>query len=59
MKHAPMCGSIQVRQPSGRWGTRDRPPIRTIDIQAGEHLITAASPLADDLRQALDLIHER
>ena len=30
---------------------------RTIDIQAVEHVITAASPLPDDLRQALDLTH--
>jgi len=30
---------------------------RTIDVQAGEHVITVASPLPDDLRQALDLIH--
>jgi transposase len=30
---------------------------RTIQIQAGQHLITAASPLPDDLRQALDQIH--
>jgi len=44
-----MRGSIPVRQPSGRCGTRDRPPIRTIDIQVGEHVITAASPLPDDL----------
>jgi hypothetical protein len=32
---------------------------RTIDIQAGEHVITAASPLPDDLRQALNIIHGR
>jgi hypothetical protein len=44
-----MRGSIPVRQPSGRCGTRDRPPIRTIDIEVGEHVITAASPLPDDL----------
>jgi len=44
-----MHGNIPVRQPSGRCGTRDRPPIRTIDIQVGEHVITAASPLPDDL----------
>jgi hypothetical protein len=29
---------------------------RTIDIQAGPHTITAASPLPDDLRQALEAI---
>ncbi len=32
---------------------------RTIEIQAGDHLITAASPLPDDMRQALDQIHGR
>jgi hypothetical protein len=32
---------------------------RTIDIQAGEHVLTAASPLPDDLRQALNIIHGR
>lgn len=32
---------------------------RTIEIQAGEQIITAASPLPDDLRQALDQIHGR
>ena len=31
---------------------------RTIEIQAGPHTITA-DPLPDDLRQALDRIHER
>ena len=30
---------------------------RTIKIQAGEHTITAADPLTDDLRGALDRIH--
>jgi hypothetical protein len=32
---------------------------RTIEIQAGEHTITAADPLPDDLRQALDRINEQ
>jgi hypothetical protein len=32
---------------------------RTIQIQAGTHTITAADPLPDDLRQALDHIHHR
>ena len=32
---------------------------RTIEIQAGEHTITAADPLPDDLRQALARINER
>ena len=30
---------------------------RTIQIQAGQHIITAADPLPDDLRQALDAIN--
>ena len=32
---------------------------RTITIQAGPHTITAADPLPDDLRQAIDHIHGR
>jgi len=32
---------------------------RTIQIQAGPHTITAADPVPDDLRQALDQIHGR
>jgi len=32
---------------------------RTIEIQAGAHTITAADPLSDDLRQALDRINRR
>jgi len=30
---------------------------RTVKIQAGQHVITAADPLSDDLRQALDAIN--
>ena len=30
---------------------------QTIEIQAGDHTITAADPLPDDLRDALDRIH--
>jgi hypothetical protein len=30
---------------------------RTITIQAGDHTITAADPLPDELRTALDAIH--
>ena len=30
---------------------------RTIQIQAGDHLITAADPLPDDLRQAIEAIN--
>jgi hypothetical protein len=32
---------------------------RTIEIQAGQHAITAAAPLPADLRVALDQIHGR
>jgi len=32
---------------------------RTIQIQAGPHTFTAADPIPDDLRQALDQIHGR
>jgi DDE family transposase len=32
---------------------------RTIQIQAGDHVITAADPTPDDLRQALHAIHSR
>jgi hypothetical protein len=32
---------------------------RTVEIQAGAHTITAADPLPDDLRDALDRIHGR
>jgi hypothetical protein len=32
---------------------------RTIEIQAGAHVITAADPLPDDLREALDRIYGR
>ena len=32
---------------------------RTIEIQAGDHTLTAADPLPDDLGQALDAINDR
>src|SRR5690349_15686908 len=32
---------------------------RTIEIQVGDHTITAANPLPDDLHDALDRIHRR
>jgi hypothetical protein len=32
---------------------------RTIEIQAGDHTLTAADPIPDDVRQALDAIHGR
>jgi hypothetical protein len=32
---------------------------RTIEIQAGDHIITAADPLPDDLHQALEAISSR
>jgi hypothetical protein len=31
---------------------------RTIEIKAGQHTITAADPLPDDLRQALNAINQ-
>jgi Transposase DDE domain len=31
---------------------------RTIEIQAGDHTLTAADPIPDDLRAALDAIHQ-
>jgi transposase len=30
---------------------------RTVEIQAGQHVITAADPVPEDLRQALDAIN--
>jgi hypothetical protein len=30
---------------------------RTIQIQAGDHIITAADPVPDDLRQAIDAVN--
>jgi hypothetical protein len=32
---------------------------RTIQIKTGEHTLTAADPLPDDLRAALDVIRTR
>jgi CheY-like chemotaxis protein len=32
---------------------------RTVEIQAGDHVITAADPIPDDLRQALDAINDQ
>jgi hypothetical protein len=32
-------------------------PYRTIQIRAGQHLITAADPIPDDLRHAIDTIN--
>jgi Transposase DDE domain len=32
---------------------------RTVEIQAGDHVITAADPIPNDLRQALDAINSR
>jgi hypothetical protein len=32
---------------------------RTVQIQAVPHAITAADPIPEELRQALDLIHDR
>ena len=32
---------------------------RTVQIQAGNHILTAADPIPDDLRQALNAINDR
>jgi hypothetical protein len=39
--------------------TRTTRRYRTINIQAGEHTLTAVDPLPDDLRDALTRIHDR
>jgi hypothetical protein len=31
---------------------------RTVEIQAGQHVVTATDPLPEDLRQALDAINQ-
>jgi hypothetical protein len=36
-----------------------RPPLPHHRIQVGDHTITAADPLPDDLRSALDHVHDR
>jgi hypothetical protein len=41
----------EIRQDSRRY--------RTIEIQTGRQSITAADPIPDDLRQALDAINRR
>jgi hypothetical protein len=49
------------REPGGGWSIRKfvktARRYRTIEIQAGPHVITAADPLPDDLRQALEAIN--
>jgi hypothetical protein len=35
---------------------RNRAPLRTIEIRAGQHILTAEDPLPPDLRDALALI---
>jgi hypothetical protein len=43
-----------VRKASFRKFVKAARRYRTIQIQAGQHTITAADPLPDDLRHALD-----
>jgi hypothetical protein len=46
------------RASTANWkrGVKTARRYRTIQIQAGKHVITAADPLTDDLRQALEAI---
>ena len=48
--------------PGGRTAERSRLTARryrTVEIQAGDHVITAADPMPDDLRQAVDALNSR
>ena len=54
---APDIGSSLVLCPSIRKFVRTARRCRTIEIQAGDHTITAADPLPADLRDALNRIH--
>jgi hypothetical protein len=67
---SPRRGSRDIEQAVSRWiehqtGWSIRKFVktarryRTIEIQAGTRTITAADPLPDDLRAALDQIHGR
>jgi hypothetical protein len=54
----------QVTYPLARWNPdRGRSQVktarryRTIQIQAGDHVITAADPLPGELRQAIEAIN--
>jgi hypothetical protein len=57
---AALAVSRWIEQTTG-WSTRGfvrtARRYRTIQIQAGAHIVTAAEPLPDDLRHALDRIH--
>jgi hypothetical protein len=55
-RHAEQLTHAQIRRAIKRFVTTAR-RYRTIDIQAGEHTITAADPMPDDLQAALDAIH--
>jgi len=46
-----------VKTASGARAVRTARRYRTIQIQAGNQTITAADPLPDDLRRALERIH--
>ena len=49
--------AVQVVWSSRRGSRETARRYRTIQIQAGQRTITAADPLPDDLRQALDAIN--
>ena len=57
---AALAVSRWIEDPTG-WSikkfVRTARRYRTIEIQAGDHTITAADPLPDDLQTALDAIH--
>ena len=50
------CWLEEVTARSIRKFVRTARRYRTIDIQAGAHITTAAGPLPEDLRQALEAI---
>jgi hypothetical protein len=57
MKHAECVAASRSGSAAGGGERATARLYRTIDIHAGEHVIAAASPLPDDLRQAPGLIH--
>ena len=57
MKHTEYVAASRSGSPAGGGERATARRYRTIDIQASEHVITVATPLPDDLRQALGLTH--
>jgi hypothetical protein len=47
---------MQTGQSAGKFGETAR-RCRTVGIRAGQHVITAADPIPDDLRHALNAIN--